>query len=139
MANFTPEQQQFLEQFRRTAFEAENAQCMDLILNCHNKFQFAKTYRVYRRDLARANEQIRDRVSRGDLGPGVTPEVAEEMIRIGTQAVEEKMKRCADHFLHTWGEPITNYAGAGTGCAGVILAIVAIAAIVVVVLLWLVG
>lgn len=139
MANFTPEQQQFLEQFRRTAFEGENAQCMDLILNCHNKFQFAKTYRVYRRDLARTNQQIRDRISRGDLGPGVTTEVAEEMIRIGTQAVQEKMKRCADHFLHTWGEPITNYAGTGTGRAGVILAIVAIVAILAVGLSWVAG
>ena len=125
---FTPEQAAFLEEFRRRTFAAEQAQCHDLITNCHNKFQFAKTYRVYRSDLAKTTQEISQRARTGQLGPGLTPAMAEAMIAIGREAVGEKMAKCAQHFQRTWGEPITNDAGTGQGCATLIAAVVVLGA-----------
>ncbi|SRR5260221_14342283 len=130
--HFTPEQQEYLARFRRQVEVGEQAQGLEIIAGCHNKFQFAKTYRTLRNDFTRTNQEMRGRVTRGDAGPGITRDVVEEMIRIGTKSWEIKMAALQRHFFLTWGEPIENYAGTGdgSGCAGVVVFALALIAAV---------
>jgi hypothetical protein len=121
--HFNSEERDYLARFRQQVELGEHAQSLEIIAGCHNKFQFAKTFRTLRKDFARTNQEMRERVARGDAGPGITPAVVEEMIRIGTKSWELKMAALQKHFFLTWGEPIENYAGKGdgSGCAGVVV------------------
>jgi len=122
MPDFTAEETEFLQEFESRVTRGEQRQYLDLVRNCTNKFQFAKTYRVYRKDLEKTEAMMRERIARGDLGPGIAPAVAEEMIRIGRDAVSGKLETCESYFIMKWGEPITNYAGTGRGCMGMLFA-----------------
>lgn len=129
------DQQAFVQQFEAQVRAAESAQATEIIVGCTNKFQFAKTYRVLRQDFAKSNQQLRDRVRAGNAGAGITEAVVEEMIKVATPIWQAKMDRLSMHFLITWGEPIENYAGSGTGggCAGVFAALCLIPAALVII------
>lgn len=103
---FSNEQWQYLQAFKRNAEAAEAEQLEDLLTNCTNKFQFAKTYTQYEKDW---NQTKRHMLAQQGKENAPKPHVLDEMIAIGERLIEAKKSRMAEHFQTTWNESIFNY------------------------------
>jgi hypothetical protein len=115
---FTLDQQRSLEEWRNLCFTLERAQAENLIENCHEKFQFAKTYLVYGRDLEKTAADIAQSASQGNFSFFVwrgiradvlNPAVAEKMIGDWRSAITSKKVRLAETFQGRFNEDIEHF------------------------------
>lgn len=127
LAGCTEDERATVRILESQAAQLEFQALTDIILNCHNKYQFAKTYKVLRADLRRMLAQ-----------PG-NPNASEHTDRVMKAAFklvgEQKLRAMASWFLVHFADshdmrqmerggmsPIDNYAGQeGAGCAGVLV------------------
>ena len=105
---FPERQRQFLRNFEQEAKLAEAHQVNDLISSCTNKFQFAKTYKVYIKDWEKTRKTM---LTQEEVEGRPKKEMIVEMVAIGDELLKDKLEKLQQHFLATWGEPITNYTG----------------------------
>ncbi|MCR9296251.1 MAG: hypothetical protein NXI32_26360 [bacterium] len=80
----------------------------DLITNCRSKLQFAKTYRVLRRDKRNLLAKLRQKQD-VDLINGFT--YYDALIRSTDRILSFKLERMSAYFKYCWGEPIDAWAG----------------------------
>ena len=105
-----PEHEQALiRQHEEETIAGSKMQLADICENCHIKPQFAKTYRVLRRDLRQTQQQARARMARPH--PTFLDAFGGALIRSTDAIVSYKLQLMANHFLLRWGEPIENWAG----------------------------
>ncbi len=90
---------------------AGNAMALDdILMNCTNKMQFAKTYRVLRRDKREMLAKLRAKTQTPDQN--VSDVYMMAMTRSTDEILAYKLRRLASHFQNVWSEPIENWAGA---------------------------
>ena len=111
MRDLTSEQQAFIDTYRERTAAALEHETAELIQYCTLKSKFAAHYREKDKQFRETNDEMCRRAAAGQTGPGVTPEVVEEMVRVGTELHDARMRRLADHFQTTWGEPIDTLRG----------------------------
>ena len=116
--------------------DIEMTQAKDLMLNCQNKFQYAKTYRVLCSSANQTASEMRAAAAQGGcrylehLGVPAelcSPEMFERFIAtVYLRVIEEKLEAIAVYFHSKWNEPITNYTTppSASGCFGVVLLLV---------------
>lgn len=102
-------EQMLIRQHEEETIAASKMQLADVCNNCHVKPQFAKTYRVLRRDL----RQMLDRSRRQAAQPTFEFSDAFQaaLIRSTDEIVSHKLRLMANHFYVRWGESIENWAG----------------------------
>lgn len=121
-----PEHEQLIiRQHEEETIAGSKMQLADICTNCHIKPQFAKTYRVLRRDLRAELEKSRAAMARPNQR--FSDAFGMAMIRSTDAIVSYKLSRMAGHFQMSWGEPIENWAGkegSAMDKAGCVVAIV---------------
>ncbi|HEY4502100.1 MAG TPA: hypothetical protein VJJ20_03490 [Candidatus Paceibacterota bacterium] len=100
-----------LETFLLQSQAAERAQAQDLIQNCHNKFQFAKTYSVYIEDWEKTKATMLAAVQANKLPPSTSKEFMENMLEISEGIIQDKLNTVRSAFEQKFGESIFNYLG----------------------------
>jgi hypothetical protein len=115
---WTQDQERALEEWRNLCFTLERAQAENLIENCPEKFQFAKTYVVYGRDLEKTAAEIGQSASQGNFSFFVwrgiradimSPAMAEQMVRDWRGAIASKKIRLAETFQGRFNEDIEHF------------------------------
>jgi hypothetical protein len=131
LAGLNDDERSAVRQLEAQAAQLEFAALTDIIVNCHNKYQFAKTYKVLRADL------------RNTLAQPGNPKASEQVNRAMKAAFQlvgqQKLSEMAGWFLVHFADDhdirqvqkagvarietaIEVYAGKeGAGCAGVVL------------------
>jgi hypothetical protein len=118
VAALTPEQTAGREEFRHLCFTLERAQGENLIQNCRDKFQFAKSYLVYGRDLEQIVAELKQSAAHGEYAffteRGVareimTPALAEVMLKDWKGAIASKKATVAEMFRKRYGEEIDEF------------------------------
>lgn len=108
---FTESEQAFLEDFKRKIAKQEMAQVTDLIRNCDNKFQFAKTHSVYVKDWEKMKLEMESKIKAGQVLFSQPKHVEEEMINLGDLIVKKKLEMVQSAFTDKFGDSIFNYLG----------------------------
>ena len=124
-----PEHEQILiRRHEEETIAASKMQLADICANCHIKPQFAKTFRVLRRDLRNTLNDARANLAQPNSGFSDAFGVA--LIRSTDEIVSHKLDLMGRHFFMRWGELVENWAGEegstldGAGCC-VFLAVAA--------------
>jgi hypothetical protein len=105
-----PEHEQLLlRQHEEETIAANKMQLEDLLKNCNIQPQFAKTYRVLRRDLRQMLEKGRDRLRQPQ--PGVSDGFGMALVLSTDAIISYKLRCMEEHFWVRWGEPIERWAG----------------------------
>lgn len=107
---FTQEEQSFLEKFRQQLDYQEMAQAQELIQECNNKYQFAKTHSVYVKDHENFKENLHKKISLNQLET-LPKHVALEMIKISDEVMKQKLILVQLAFMRKFGESIFNFLG----------------------------
>lgn len=107
----TKEEELALENFIKMTRELEMAQVDDLIFNCENRFQFAKTHSVYIKDWEKTKEMMELRIKNGQLPSGTSVQFMRAMIFYGDKIIEEKLQKVRQAFHMKFHETIYNYLG----------------------------
>ncbi len=105
------EEELALESFIKMTREMENAQVDDLIFNCGNKYQFAKTHSVYIKDWDKTKGIMEQRIVNGQLPPDTSPQFMRAMIFHGDKIIQEKLQKVRQAFHIKFHETIYNYLG----------------------------
>ena len=114
----TPEQQACREEWRTLCQVLERAQGEELNQNCRDKYQFAKTYIAFGRDVEATIADVRQRAQHGkysffsDRGINaahLTPSLADRLLRDWQHAIESKREQAALVFHSKFGQPIKEY------------------------------
>lgn len=109
--NLTDKEIAALETFLLQSQAAEKAQAQDLIQNCHNKFQFAKTYSVYVEDWEKTKAMMLTAIQTDKFPPGTSKEFMENMLEISEGIIQDKLNTVKTAFEQKFGESIFNYLG----------------------------
>ncbi len=105
-----PEHEQLLiQQHEEETIAVSKMQLADVCDNCHIKPQFAKTYRVLRRDLRDMLHKLRASLSQPQ--PELSDGYGVALLRSTDAIISYKLQLMAQHFYLRWGEPIENWAG----------------------------
>jgi hypothetical protein len=112
LSGLTPEEKQTVRDLERKGIVGESMATQDIVMNCQNKFQFAKTYRVLRNDRDKTLAQIRSAIS------SHRREVVDAVAKAYEQIIDFKLGVLSDHFAAKWGQPIANYGW--NGCAVIV-------------------
>ena len=119
-AELTPQQEACCREWRDLCQALERAQGEDLNQNCRDKYQFAKTYMVFGRDLAATIDDVRARLAQGNASfftergafcDEITAEMAELMLRDWSDAVAAKKQHAAFVFHNKFGRQIDDFVG----------------------------
>lgn len=122
------ESRAFVREIEAQGAEMEFAALSDLIMNCHNKYQFAKTYKVL-------TEDLRTMDSHQANFPNLPEQVGEAVKAAMKLAVEQKLSEMEYWFVVHFADShdhrqmqrsaqtplIETYSGQGSGCAGAVL------------------
>lgn len=105
----TKEEKEFLKNFKKHTEKMEMLQANDLIVNCDNPYQFAKTHSVYLKDWEKTKKQMIDNIEKQNLPAHLSSAVVEEMSEIGEVIIQKKLEKVRDAFMSKFGESIYNY------------------------------
>jgi len=114
-SELTPAQQSYRAEWRNLCFTVERYQADELINECRDKYQFAKTYQNYGRDIDRTLHELLDQANRGDFSffteRGVplavlTPRLVQRLLKDWKGAIASKKIRVAEAFEVRFGEDI---------------------------------
>jgi hypothetical protein len=110
MVSALPEHEQLLiRQHEEETIAASKMQLSDICLNCRVKPQFAKTYRVLRRDLGTTLDAMRAQIAQPNSDISDAYGVA--LIRSTDAIVSHKLDLMRRQFFVRWGESVRNWAG----------------------------
>jgi hypothetical protein len=109
VAALAEHEQLLIRQHEEELIAASKLQLADICNNCHTRPQFAKTYRVLRRDLRDTLEKARANLAKPSQQ--FSDAFGAAMINSTDAIVRHKLNLMAQHFLIRWGEPIENWAG----------------------------
>lgn len=108
--NALPEhERELIRQHVEEMIVGNSLQTDDLVRHCNNKFQFAKTYRVLRRDKRNTLDMMRKKMAKPN--PAYSDSYGVAMMRSIDDILDYKLERIARYFEVRWGESIENYAG----------------------------
>lgn len=107
----TKEEEIYLENFIKMTTEQEMNQADDLIFNCENKYQFAKTHSLYIKDWEKTKEMMEQRINSGKLSPNTSVQFMRAMIFQGDKIIKEKLQKVQQAFQMKFHESIFNYLG----------------------------
>lgn len=110
MGPLTIEEQEHLNKFKAEIRHGEEAQVHDLIFNCNNKYQFAKTHSQYVKDWETTRRQMLAKVA-NNMIPGVSQNLGYAMVGAADRLIEAKLQKVREAFLLKFGESIYNYLG----------------------------
>lgn len=110
--NLTAEERSHLTSLSKQMLEGELAQAKDLIANCKNKYQFAKTHSTYTKDWEKTLARMESDLSRGKLPLGVSANLHKAVIVEASKIIEAKLETVREAFQMKFGESIYNYLGA---------------------------
>ena len=96
--------------------KAEFQTLADIVLNCTNKYQFAKTYKVLRRSWEKTKAEMSSASSEQ-----MPPEIKPIMLDLCGRMMSQKWSNMDDWFSVRWGEDIRDYTQPAPGCSGVVL------------------
>jgi hypothetical protein len=96
-------------QHEEETIAASKLQLADICNNCHRCSQFAKTYRVLRRDLRETLEKARANLAKPSQQ--FSDVYGASLLNSTDAIVRHKLALMARHFYFRWGEPIENWAG----------------------------
>lgn len=128
----TAEQEAALEEWRLLCQTLERAQGDHLVQNCREKYQYAKTYMVYGRELDHTAIEVKQAALRGDFsfftdrGISVhcmTPLLADHMMKAWRVSVASKRAFVADMFMKRFGEDIEEFIGTPHNASRLIMAV----------------
>jgi hypothetical protein len=131
-SHLTPDQEAALEEWRLLCQTLERAQGDHLVQNCREKYQYAKTYMVYGRELDHTAIEVKQASVQGDFsfftdrGIGVnymTPALAEQMMKAWRVSVASKRAFVADMFMKRFGEDIEEFIGTPHNSSRLIMAV----------------
>jgi hypothetical protein len=109
--DLTKEEEDYLATLTQTILEGELEQVRDLIRNCDNKYQFAKTHSVYMKDWEKTRGKMEHDLKQGKLPPGVGRNLHEAVMREADKIMEAKLETVREAFEMKFGESIHNYLG----------------------------
>ncbi len=111
----TPAQHSFRAEWRNLCFTVERYQADDLLSNCRDKYQFAKTYMNYGRGMDRKVADLEDCAKRGiytfftERGiptDVMSPTLVQRLLGDWKGAIASKRTRVAEAFEIRFGEEI---------------------------------
>jgi hypothetical protein len=105
----TAEEKGQLDVFVSAAKEAEFAQVNDLLMNCHNKYQFAKTHSVYAKDWEQTKVRLENAIRTGNLPPGISANFQRALIDSMEEVMQAKLGQVQSAFSMKFNESIFNY------------------------------
>ena len=82
-----------LEGICKQMMDGELAQTKDLIQNCNNKYQFAKTHSIYLKDWEKMRAQMESNLATGKLPPNVSENLHKAVIAEAAKIIEAKLER----------------------------------------------
>ena len=109
--NLTPEEKESLKILIAQIEDGEMSQVEDLMQNCNNVFQFAKTHSVYIRDWEKTKEKMESDLENGILPPGISENLYKEIIDATDNIIKKKLEMVQYAFEIKFGESIYNYLG----------------------------
>ena len=110
LVNALPMEERSLIRQHEDEMIAANAMAVDdIIENCHVKPQFAKTYRVLRRDKRETLEKLRSGLAQPHAEYSDAYRMA--LLRSADAILDYKLSLMSQHFFLRWGEPVENWAG----------------------------
>lgn len=107
----TKEEKEILDNMTSQFHEIEMNQVMDLVANCDNKFQFAKTHSTYIKDWEKTKKYMQDKLSSGNLPPNTSKDLFQAIISESDKIIQDKLKKVQFFFETKFGESIFNYLG----------------------------
>lgn len=107
--NLTPEEQEILKNWTANIENGEALQLKDLIENCNNAHQFAKTHSVYLTDWEKQKQQSEDKLEKGILPPDTSANLYRAIIDATDELMQKKLKIVRGAFEAKFGESIYNY------------------------------
>jgi len=106
LAAFSPEEQGFLRRAERDIIVPSKNQLEELNAGCQSKPQYAKTYRVLRRD---------KRTTLDSMNQEETSPLHQAMMRMYDRVISYKLDRMATFFRRRWNDDIESWAGVEGG------------------------
>ena len=140
---FSPEEQAVLRQAENDIIVPSKLQLEDLNTNCDIKPQYAKTYRVLRRDKRKTLEKMRAQLNAVQSSESDAFLLA--TMRIYDQVISHKLELMAAFFRRRWDDDIESWAGKEgsgldrSGCILVVLGFLTFSSALAVTLLALAG
>jgi hypothetical protein len=107
----SPEEAEALQNWIDRIENGEALQLQDLIMNCNNAYQFAKTHSAYLIDWEKQKQQSEDKLSKGILPPDTSANLYRAIIDATDEIMQKKLKLVRDAFEKKFGESIYNYLG----------------------------
>ncbi len=130
LAECSDEERAFVRNLEAQVAQLEFAALSDIILNCHNRWQFAKTYKVLWADLHKTLSQSDNpnapahvnRAVKAALGQVVRWKLTEMAAWFEIHFADDHDRRQVESGRVQWSiEVYVGKEGTGTGCAGLVL------------------
>ena len=108
------------QEWRNLCFTLERAQGDNLVRNCKDKYEFAKTYQCFGRNLDQTIDDVQKAASQGNYSffsergiasTTMTPSLAIAMLKDFRGAITSKKIMLAAHFRSRYGENIDEFVG----------------------------
>ncbi len=110
--NISPEENEVLRAFIAQTYSAEMAQAEDLISNCNNPYQFAKTHSTYVKDWEKTKSNMENGLKpEVVLPPHMTKNLLEAMILESENIIQMKLTNIRNAFQIKFRESIYKYIG----------------------------
>lgn len=131
-SNFTREQEAVLQEWRHLCLTLERVQGEHLVANCRDKYQYAKTYLVYGRELDQVCVEVKQAasqgnfdffVARGTAARHVAFEMVDDMLKSWRVAIASKRAHVADMFMRRFGEDIDEFLGTPHNASRLVVAV----------------
>ncbi|MDO8561352.1 MAG: hypothetical protein Q7S05_00810 [bacterium] len=107
----TKEERAHLDTLCQQLLAGELAQARDLIRNCNNKYQFAKTHSAYIKDWENTRSRMESDLAKGKLPPGVSAGMQKAAIAEMAKIIDAKLETVREAFQMKFRESIYNYLG----------------------------
>ncbi len=130
--DLTPDQQNCREEWQHLCLALERAQGDNLVQNCHDKFQYAKTYVIYGRELEQTIAEVKQSAVQGNYQfftergisiDHMSPELAVLMMKDWKAAVASKRAFVAEKFQGRFNEDIDQFVGTPHNASRLIMSI----------------
>ena len=105
------EEKKMLDTLVSQIMEGELQQTQELIKNCNNKYQLAKTHSTLLKDWEKTKAKMENNLSIGKLPPGTSANFYKSLIDETQKMMDAKFETIREAFSLKFGESIYNYLG----------------------------